>query len=67
MDKKEIIIIVIKVLIYALGLIAAAFGVSAITSCTTAQHTYKSDGRTVIITNDTTIVHHDGALSIKLK
>lgn len=67
MDKKEIVIIVIKVLIYALGLIAAALGVSAITSCAAAQHTYKSEGRTLIVTNDTTVIHHDGALSIKIK
>ena len=67
MDKKEIIVIVIKVLIYALGLISAAFGVSALTSCTAAQHTYKSEGRTLIVTNDTTVISHDGALSIKIK
>lgn len=67
MDKKEVIVIVIKVLIYALGLIAAAFGVSAVTSCAAAQHTYKSDGRTVIVTNDTTVIHHDGSLSLKIK
>ena len=67
MDKKEIIIIVIKVLIYALGLIAAALGVSALTSCAAAQHIYKSEGRTLIVTNDTTVIHHDGSLAIKIK
>lgn len=67
MDKKDIIVIVIKVLIYALGLIAAALGVNALTSCTAAQHTYKSEGRTLIVTNDTTVISHDGALSIKIK
>lgn len=67
MDKKTVFQIIIKVLIYALGLIAAALGVSAITSCAAAQRTYKSDGRTVIVTIDTTVIHHDGILSVKIK
>lgn len=67
MDKKEIIVIVIKVLIYALGLIAAALGVSALSSCAVAQHSYKSEGRTLIVTTDTTVINHDGAMSIKIK
>lgn len=67
MDKKTLFQIIIKVLIYALGLVAAAFGVSAITSCAAAQRNYKSDGRTVIVTNDTTVINHDGVLSVKIK
>lgn len=67
MDKKTIFQIIVKVLIYALGLVAAALGVSAISSCAAAQRTLKSDGRTVIVTNDTTVIHHDGILSVKLK
>ena len=34
MDKKQILIIVIKVLIYSLTLIGGLFGVTALTSCT---------------------------------
>lgn len=67
MDKKDIIVIVIKVIIYALGLIAAALGISTLTSCAAARQTFKSEGRTLIVTNDTTVINHDGALSIKIK
>lgn len=64
MDKKEIIKIVIKVLIYALGLIASAFGISALTSCS-ASHSVDGSGKTTIITTDTTYIFHSGALKTK--
>lgn len=50
--KKELIKIIIKVALYALGLIAAYFGVSTMTSCT-------------IVTVDTTIVKHNGIIRSK--
>ena len=53
--KKEIIKIIIKVALYALGLIAAYFGVSTMTSCSTS-HNVVASGRTTIVTADTTIV-----------
>ena len=57
--NKEIIKIIIKVALYALGLIAAYFGVSSMTSCSTS-HNVAVRGRTTIVTVDTTIVKHDG-------
>ena len=59
--KKEIIQIILKVLIYALGLVAAYFGVSSFASCTVSR---LSDvkGRAVIVTNDTTIINHSGSI-----
>lgn len=57
--KKEIIKIILQVALYALGLIAAYFGVSTLTSCSTS-HNVVASGRTTIVTVDTTIVKHCG-------
>lgn len=62
--KKEIIKIVIKVALYALGLIAAYFGVSTMTSCSTSRNVV-ARGSTTIVTIDTTIVKHDGIIRSK--
>lgn len=64
MDKKKVIEIVLKVLIYALGLIAAALGVNALASCT-STHNVAASGTTTIVTTDTTIVKHDGYIRSK--
>lgn len=62
--KKEIVQIIIKVAIYALGLIAAYLGVSAMTSCS-SSHSIQSYGRATIITTDTTFVKHNGYVRSK--
>ena len=62
--KKEIVKIIIKVALYALGLIAAYFGVSTLTSCTTT-HNVSACGRTTIVSVDTTIVEHNGFVRSK--
>lgn len=62
--KKEIIVIIIKVAIYALGLVAALFGVSALSSCS-ATHSVSASGRTTIVSVDTTIVKHNGFVRSK--
>ena len=64
--NKEIWKIIIKVVMYALGLFAAYFGVSSFTSCT-IQRASESVGRAVIVTNDTTIVNHHGSVYFKSK
>ena len=63
MDKKELLKIIIKVLIYALGLLGTFFGVSAVTSCT-VQRTSEHVGKAVIVTVDTTVVNHSGKLRL---
>lgn len=55
--KKEILKIVIKVLIYALGLIGSYLGISALTSCTSSR-AVEFHGRGTIILQDTTSVIH---------
>lgn len=65
--KKKIIEYVINVLIYALTTALAVFGLSSVVSCTTATHFTDSQGKTTILTNDTTIINHGGTLQIKIK
>lgn len=62
--KKEIVKIIIKVALYALGLIAAYFGVSSMTSCSTS-HNVVVRGRSTIVSVDTTFVNHDGFVRSK--
>lgn len=57
--KKEIIKIVIKVLIYALGLIGSYLGISALTSCSSSR-AVECKGRTTILIQDTTTIQHSG-------
>ncbi len=64
MDKKSILVIVLKVVIYALGLIATALGVSSLTSCA-FQRSSVVDGRATIVTIDTTFIQHSGYLKTK--
>lgn len=62
--KNEILKIIIKVAMYALGLIAAYLGVSTMTSCSTS-HSVQSSGTARIVTIDTTIVKHNGFVRSK--
>lgn len=62
--NKEFIKILIKVLIYALGLIGTYFGVSAMTSCT-IQRNFDSTGRGTVIISDTTHLVHSGSWFFK--
>jgi len=62
--KKEIIKIIIKVAMYALGLIAAYFGVTSLTSCSTS-HNVVARGHTTIVTVDTTYVSRSGFVRSK--
>lgn len=62
--KKEILQIIIKVAIYALGLIATYLGVSSLTSCA-FQRSSVVDGRATIVTTDTTYIQHSGYLKTK--
>lgn len=62
--NKEIIKIILKVAIYALGLIAAYFGVSTMTSCSTS-HNVSARGHATIVTVDTTYVKHCGSIRSK--
>lgn len=62
--KMEILKFIIKVALYALGLIAAYLGVTTLASCSTS-HNVAASGRTTIVTVDTTIVKHNGLVRSK--
>lgn len=66
--KKEIIQIIIKVLIYALGLLGAYFGVTSLTSCS-VDRSVETQGRGtgVFIYTDTFTVDHGSSTTIKVK
>lgn len=66
MDRKIIFKFIVKVLLYALTLIASYLGVSSFTSCT-AYRSVDSVGRSRIIVVDTTIVSHTGSYNLKFK
>lgn len=55
--KKEILQIILKVLIYALGLIASAVGISALSSCSSSR-AVQVHGRGVVLIQDTTFIDH---------
>lgn len=59
--KKQILIISLKVLIYAAGCVLAALGVSSVTSCTVSRQS-SSVGRAQVVTVDTTVIDHSGVL-----
>lgn len=62
--EKEFLKIVIRVLIYAFGLIGSYLGISALTSCS-ASHHLQVDGSGIVITHDTIRVFHGGFLNTK--
>lgn len=62
--KKDLLVIAIKVAIYALGLVAAYLGVTSLSSCTYSRSTV-GEGRATIITTDTTFIQHQGILKTK--
>lgn len=62
--KKDLLIIAIRVAIYALGLVAAYLGVTSLSSCTYSRSTI-GEGRATIITTDTTFIQHQGVLKTK--
>lgn len=66
MDKKIIFQFIVKVLLYALTLIASYFGVSSLMSCT-AYRSVDSVGCTRIVVVDTTFVSHTGNYNLKCK
>lgn len=60
-ERKELAVIILKVIIYACTLLLAALGAVAVTSCTITR---QSDvvGRAIIVTSDTTIINHSGTI-----
>lgn len=55
--KKDLLKIVIKVLIYALGLFGSALGISSLTSCSSSR-AVECHGKATILFQDSTIIEH---------
>lgn len=61
LDRKTILVCLLKSVIYACGVFLAALGVSALTSCT-VTHSIEGSGHSRIIYVDTTDVNHSGSI-----
>lgn len=66
MDKKDIIVIIIKVILYACTLILGVLGVTSLTSCSVSKDT-SVFGKATIVTTDTTYVLHNTFLAYPKK
>lgn len=66
MDKKDIITIIIKVVVYACTLVLGFLGVTSLTSCSVSKDT-SVVGKATIVTTDTTYVLHNTFLSYPKK
>lgn len=64
MNKKDYLIIVLKVIIYACTLFLSVLGVAAVTSCATERDT-TIKGVTTIVTTDTTFINHSTIFKLK--
>lgn len=60
--KKDLLIIALKVIAYAIGLLLAYFGATALVSCS-VSHSMDANGRCTIVTTDTTTISHRGFTS----
>lgn len=66
MDKKDIFVIIIKVILYACTLILGVLGVTSLTSCSVSKDS-SVVGKAVIVTTDTTYVLHNTYLAYPKK
>lgn len=55
--NKDIIKFVVKVLLYALGLVGSYLGVTSLTSCSVQRDSQSSGHARIVITDTTDIVH----------
>ena len=63
MDKKHILVVFLKTLLYFITLLLGALGVSlACTSCA-SQRSISSHGAATIFIHDTTYINHDSGFS----
>lgn len=58
MNKKDILILILKIVIYGCTLALGVLGVSAMASCSSSRDV-DVFGKTTIVTTDTTYIHHN--------
>lgn len=66
MKKKEILYLVLKLVVAIACAVGAVFGISVMSSCSAYKQSV-AQGRTSIVTVDTTTVSHSAGFSIKIK
>lgn len=64
--KKDLLVIFLKVLAYAIGLLLAYFGATALVSCS-VSHNIDAHGKSTIISTDTTFITHRGYINFPRK
>lgn len=64
--KKDIIKFIVKLLLYALTLVASYLGVASLSSCT-ASRSVESYGRAKVVISDSTTIDHRGLLNFKFR
>lgn len=64
--KRNLFKFIVKVLLYALTLIAGYLGVASFTSCT-ASRSVESSGRAKVVITDSTFIDHRGLLNFKFR
>lgn len=67
MTKTEFKDAAISGIVTAIAIMICWFVLVVFGSCATATHTTQANGKTVIITADTTVINHGGTLTIKTK
>lgn len=66
MSKNELKDAAMSGLLAAIGIVICWFVIVVFSSCG-ATHTTQAQGRTVIVTTDTTVINHGGTLTIKTR
>lgn len=66
MSKKEILSIVLKIIAGLAVAVGAAFGISVMSSCSAYKYA-DAQGKTTIVTVDTTNINHSAGFSISIK
>lgn len=64
MNKKNILILVLKTIVYAATLALGFLGVASLASCSVSRNV-RSAGVARIVTTDTTVITHDGYITFK--
>lgn len=64
--KNDLIKFIVRVLLYALTLIAGYLGVASLSSCT-ASRCVDSYGRAKVVVTDTTTIDHRGLFNLKFR
>lgn len=66
MSKKQILTLVLKVVVAIAVAVGAVFGISVMSSCSAYKYA-DANGKTSIVTIDTTNISHSAGFSIKIK